>query len=101
MIDIDKLKISTLCENSVEDSYYLGEWGFSVFISINNKYSLLFDTGMGRALLPNADALGIDISGIEGIVLSHGHDDHTAGLRQLLKRIHYLKPDKKIEILCH
>jgi len=101
MIDINKLKISTLCENSVADSYYLGEWGFSAFINIDNKYKLLFDTGMGRAILPNADALGIDLSAIEGILLSHGHDDHTGGLRLLLERIHYLKPEKKFEILCH
>ena len=101
MIDINKLKISTLCENSVADSYYLGEWGFSAFISIDNNYSLLFDTGMGRAILPNAEALGIDLSSIEGITLSHGHDDHTGGLRSVLKQIHYFKPDKNIKIICH
>ena len=101
MIDVNALKISTLCENSVADSYFLGEWGFSAFIEIGNQYSLLFDTGMGRAILPNAEALGIDLSSIEGIVLSHGHDDHTGGLRPVLKRIHYYEPEKKIKIICH
>jgi 7,8-dihydropterin-6-yl-methyl-4-(beta-D-ribofuranosyl)aminobenzene 5'-phosphate synthase len=101
MLDLNKLQISTLCENSVTAVNFLGEWGLSVLISIGDQYKLLFDTGHGRTILHNADVLGINLSDIEGIVLSHGHNDHTGGLKSVLERIHYLQPDKKIDILCH
>ncbi len=41
---------------------------------------ILFDTGAGAALRPNAAKLGIDLGGVTRIVLSHSHNDHTGGL---------------------
>ncbi len=46
--------------------------------------SLLFDTGgSGTTLLHNAGAVGIDPTEVEGVILSHGHYDHTGGLMAL------------------
>ncbi len=45
---------------------------------------LLLDTGAGRALMSNLTALGIEPASISRLVLSHGHDDHTGGLAELL-----------------
>ncbi len=47
--------------------------------------TMLFDTGAnGEALLRNLATLGKDPLKVEAVVLSHAHDDHTAGLDALL-----------------
>ena len=43
----------------------------------------------------NADLLGIDFSTIDKIILSHGHYDHTGGLRDVLRRT------KGVEVIAH
>lgn len=58
-------------------------WGFSSLID----QDVLFDTGGdGDALLANLDALDVDPSEIDTVVLSHGHADHTGGLSGLLSK---------------
>ncbi len=49
--------------------------------------TVALDTGDCDESWSNADALGIDLAEITGIVLSHGHYDHTGGLAGLLKRL--------------
>jgi 7,8-dihydropterin-6-yl-methyl-4-(beta-D-ribofuranosyl)aminobenzene 5'-phosphate synthase len=52
------------------------------------KHSILFDTGYTRGgVLHNLDQLGMDLDGIEAIVLSHGHMDHTGSLYPILGRL--------------
>lgn len=47
----------------------------------NTRHTLLFDTGPdGDIFLRNAKILGIDLSSIDTVVLSHGHWDHAGGL---------------------
>ena len=58
--------------------------------------SILFDAGASTSASYNADVLGIDLSGIDKIVLSHGYYDHTGGLRQILPKI-----GKEVEIIAH
>jgi 7,8-dihydropterin-6-yl-methyl-4-(beta-D-ribofuranosyl)aminobenzene 5'-phosphate synthase len=50
-----------------------------------DQNKILFDTGQGIALPENARAMGVDVSKIRSIVLSHGHYDHTGGLPFVLK----------------
>jgi 7,8-dihydropterin-6-yl-methyl-4-(beta-D-ribofuranosyl)aminobenzene 5'-phosphate synthase len=101
MLDINKLKLITLCENTAASTSFLGEWGLSVLVVVEDRYKLLFDTGLGQTLLYNADAFGIDLCGIEGVVLSHGHNDHTGGLKSLLRRVNSWQPENGLEIYCH
>lgn len=49
--------------------------------------SVMLDTGDSAETWANADALGIDLAEVTGIVLSHGHYDHTNGLPALLGRL--------------
>jgi len=60
------------------------EHGFSALISLTvdgENHSVLLDTGMSLdGLGHNAEILGLDLSTIEALILSHGHLDHTAGL---------------------
>jgi 7,8-dihydropterin-6-yl-methyl-4-(beta-D-ribofuranosyl)aminobenzene 5'-phosphate synthase len=60
-------------------------WGFACLAQRGDR-SILFDTGGdGRMLLSNMSALGLDPGGLDTVVLSHAHTDHTGGLDALLK----------------
>ena len=63
------------------------EHGFSALVTVRRgqrETSLLFDTGLSPdAMVTNADRLGIDLSAIQAVVLSHGHFDHAGGLAGL------------------
>jgi len=76
--------ITTLVENSVPQGTMglLGEHGQSFYVEAGKK-KILFDTGQGLALLNNARHLGIDLKNIDVVILSHGHDDHSGGLKLL------------------
>ena len=74
------MKITVLVDNYVTKRDFLAEHGFSLLIEANGK-KILFDTGQRYALKNNLDILGIDTYSISSIVLSHGHDDHTGGLK--------------------
>jgi 7,8-dihydropterin-6-yl-methyl-4-(beta-D-ribofuranosyl)aminobenzene 5'-phosphate synthase len=45
---------------------------------------ILFDAGQGNVLMHNAARLGIAVETADAVVLSHGHYDHTGGLRDVL-----------------
>jgi len=57
----------------------VAEHGLSLLVE-HAAERILFDTGAGAALVPNARALGIDLGSITHVVLSHSHYDHTGGL---------------------
>ena len=63
----------------------MGEHGLAFLIKVDNR-SLLFDTGQGKVLAENAHLLGIHLSEIEAVAISHGHYDHTGGLHTALER---------------
>ena len=89
------LRITTLSENTAGPGDFLGEWGLSFLIE-DNEITILFDTGKGFSAAYNADSLGIDLRNVDKIVLSHGHYDHTGGLRYVLRKM-----QKHVEILAH
>lgn len=77
------LNITTLIENSAaENSEMLSEHGLSFYIEYNGT-KIVFDTGSSGNFLVNAGKLGIDLSLIDYVVLSHGHYDHTGGFLKL------------------
>jgi 7,8-dihydropterin-6-yl-methyl-4-(beta-D-ribofuranosyl)aminobenzene 5'-phosphate synthase len=78
-------KITALSENTVPQASrkLIGEHGLSFYIEAG-KHKILFDTGQGIALANNAGVIGIDLSRIDGVILSHGHYDHSGGLKRLL-----------------
>ena len=79
------IKITILCENTAILPFkIIGEHGFACYIE--TKYgNYLFDTGQGLGILNNAAVLNKDLTSIESIILSHGHYDHTGGLKSVLK----------------
>ncbi len=90
-----KGRITTLSENSAAAGEFLAEWGLSILVEAGSA-SVLLDTGRSISARHNADTLGIDLSRIDKIVLSHGHSDHTGGLRGVLPRM-----GKEIEVIAH
>ncbi|HPZ42569.1 MAG TPA: MBL fold metallo-hydrolase [Bacillota bacterium] len=79
------LKVTVVCENTVGTPENLvGEWGLCLYIEKDGR-KILFDTGEQGNLLSNAAALGLDLKQVEALVLSHGHSDHTGGLRAFLR----------------
>ena len=61
------------------------EHGLAFWIEAGGR-NILFDTGQGDALPANVEALGIDLSTADHVVLSHGHYDHAGALSYVLER---------------
>jgi 7,8-dihydropterin-6-yl-methyl-4-(beta-D-ribofuranosyl)aminobenzene 5'-phosphate synthase len=60
-------------------------WGYAALIEYNGR-RVLFDTGGKTAdFAHNVNALGINLKNLDFIVLSHRHNDHTAGLPHALR----------------
>ena len=81
---LPSVTVTVLVENMAGEPPLLGEWGVSFWIE-SNEHHILYDTGYGHSLLHNVKALNIDLSQTDAIVLSHGHDDHTGGLKKALE----------------
>ena len=77
------MKITIVVENYTNRADLIPEYGLSVHIA-DGDASLLMDTGQRDALFTNAPLLGIDLSALEHIILSHGHFDHAGALARLL-----------------
>ena len=78
------VRITTLVENSQGEHRALkNEHGLSFFIEKDN-HSILFDSGQSANFIHNAGQLRLDMTAIDHVVLSHGHYDHSGGLRSLL-----------------
>lgn len=73
------MEITVLTENTVSRRGLLAEHGLSVLVEEGRK-RILFDTGQSGVYIHNAEQLGISLEGLDAIVLSHGHYDHTGGL---------------------
>ena len=94
-------KLTVLCENSVAVPHGLiGEHGWAVHVD-TGEHRLLLDTGQGLGLLNNSRILGVDLSRLDGIVISHGHYDHTTGLPDALTACGgtdvYIHPDAFVD----
>lgn len=77
------MKLKVLVDNHTYiDQYYLGEPAVSYYIEEGER-KILFDTGYSDIFISNAKKMGIDLGEVDTIVLSHGHNDHTRGLRFL------------------
>lgn len=87
-----ELRLVLLIENTSCDEDIIPEHGLSIYIEFNGQKGV-YDTGQSSQFLDNADAMHIDLQKIDWVALSHGHYDHTGGLKSLLEIT-----DKKIPV---
>ena len=86
------LIVTMLVENYAGIRGLLAEHGLSVHLDLKfddgSSASILFDTGQtGETLKHNAGRLGVDLGGIDVIVLSHSRYDHTGGLLHAVEQM--------------
>jgi 7,8-dihydropterin-6-yl-methyl-4-(beta-D-ribofuranosyl)aminobenzene 5'-phosphate synthase len=91
------MKIKVVVDNNTYiDQYYCGEPAVSYYIE-DEDICLLFDVGYSDLFMKNLAAFNIDLDNIKTIVISHGHDDHTKGLKYYFNQAH----KNIISILAH
>jgi 7,8-dihydropterin-6-yl-methyl-4-(beta-D-ribofuranosyl)aminobenzene 5'-phosphate synthase len=77
-------KVTILYDAFGESAQLTKDWGFSALIEHNGK-RILFDTGNNAAIFEhNVKALGVDLTILDFVVISHRHADHATGLRYVL-----------------
>ncbi|MDD3846945.1 MAG: MBL fold metallo-hydrolase [Syntrophorhabdaceae bacterium] len=89
-----RLRLTVLCENIVANLRGIGEHGFSVFVETEGG-AYLFDTGSGIGILRNSLTFERDLRSVKRVLLSHGHYDHTGGLKDVLS------VTGPVEVHCH
>ncbi len=83
----DEIKITILYDNYVFKEGTRADWGFSCLIE-GTEETILFDTGTQADILRhNIETLGVDITQVDIIVISHNHGDHTGGLLFILDKV--------------
>lgn len=85
------MRIINLMEDTDSGNGCVYEHGLSFYIE-TKKHKLLLDTGASKATLQNAEKLGIDLTQVDTVILSHGHYDHSGGIMEFVK----LNPAAKI-----
>ena len=99
---VESVKIIILADDYAGyESSLIGQHGFSAFIEVSKEgitKRILFDVGQyASPILFNSEKLGLDLSKIDYIVLSHRHYDHTGGLLEILKHV----GKKRVYVVAH
>jgi 7,8-dihydropterin-6-yl-methyl-4-(beta-D-ribofuranosyl)aminobenzene 5'-phosphate synthase len=69
-----------------------GEWGFAAIVEADGQ-RILFDTGARPdTVLKNAKEMGVDLTNVKDVILSHNHPDHTNGLMTLRREFAKTNP---------
>jgi 7,8-dihydropterin-6-yl-methyl-4-(beta-D-ribofuranosyl)aminobenzene 5'-phosphate synthase len=88
-------RVTILVDNVAQPGLNLmPEHGFSALVQQGSE-RILFDTGQGPALKHNPCSLGVEMSTLSAVVLSHGHYDHTGGL------LHVVETNPGIRVVAH
>ncbi|MBN1102614.1 MAG: MBL fold metallo-hydrolase [Deltaproteobacteria bacterium] len=110
--EVDRVEVLTLMDNYVDvllgntevvrrpahsgggeifSDTLVGEHGLSLLVTVSEgsrRHTVLLDTGYSAVGVPhNIEHLGLDLKGVEAVVLSHGHMDHLGSLNILLERM--------------
>lgn len=91
------MNISVIIENSVclpNEKGLAAEHGLCVHITHEGK-NTLFDVGRSDLFIHNAEKMGIDLSAVDYLVLSHAHSDHGGGLK------HFFEKNRKAKVYMH
>lgn len=81
------MKLWTLLENTSCREDLTPEHGLSLYLETGTR-RILFDSGQSGTFADNAKKMGIDLSRVDTVILSHGHYDHGGGLLRFLGQNH-------------
>ena len=73
------MKIINLIENTEGAGGCIYAHGLSFYVE-TEKHKLLLDLGPSGETIENARTLGLDLSVVDTVILSHGHYDHSGGI---------------------
>ena len=78
------MKWTVLSDNRTNNEQLETEHGLSILLE-TEKHRILLDTGASDVFILNAELLGIDLSDVDYVFISHGHSDHAGGLRSFME----------------
>ena len=78
------MRIINLVEDTQGEKKVRNEHGLCFYIE-TKKHKLLLDTGSSDIFIENAKELGIDLTQVDTVILSHGHYDHAGGILAFAK----------------
>ena len=87
------MRIINLVENEPGSSGREAAHGLSFYVE-TEKHKLLFDTSPSEVVIRNAQKLGVNLTAVDTVILSHGHYDHSGGILPFVE----LNPKAKIFI---
>ena len=81
-----RITVTTLYDNTAFAPGTEADWGFSCLVESTDK-TILFDAGTKpEVFFRNVEALDVDLSEVDLVVISHEHGDHTGALAQVLEQ---------------
>jgi len=80
---VEFMIIKVLVENTSTSDNMKCEHGLSLYIE-TKKHKIIFDLGASDLFVENANKMGIDLSEVDLVIISHGHYDHGGGLKAFL-----------------
>ena len=87
---VRNLQVDILSTMVAEEGF--GEWGFSALVTVDG-HKILFDTGAhDDTVLRNLHELHLSLSDVPEVILTHHHNDHTAGLVTLRRDVAQSNP---------
>jgi 7,8-dihydropterin-6-yl-methyl-4-(beta-D-ribofuranosyl)aminobenzene 5'-phosphate synthase len=96
MKQCNSVRVTTLIDNDVWKSGLASTWGLSLYVEMDMEQGrrvILMDTsGSFETLSKNTSKLGVDLSDIESIFISHWHGDHCGCLSQVLPMLRQAIP---------
>ena len=79
----DVMRWTVLVDNRTNDPALETEHGLSILLE-TERHRILLDTGASDMLIHNAGKMGIDLSTVDYVFISHGHSDHAGGLKHFM-----------------
>lgn len=77
------MRWTVLVDNRTNDPTLQTEHGLSILLE-TERYRILLDTGASDLMVRNAEKMGIDLSTVDCVFISHGHSDHAGGLKYFM-----------------
>ena len=77
------LRLTCLVDNTVYLPSLRAEHGLSILAEADSV-KVLLDAGQTAQIIQNARMLGVELSSVSHVAVSHGHYDHTGGLESVL-----------------